>query len=392
MRRLVVMLIILLISVLTGLEISRHPGYLLLVYHSWMVQMPLWVAALSLIFTFVAFYIVIDSVDRLQFMWFRIKNAWRIRKEHAAYSKTQRGLALLVEGNWAKAEKLLLAGVSQSMDPLMNYLSAAKAAHELHAWDRRDSYIKKAYEVAPEAEIAIGITQAEFLLSQDQLEQALAMLNRLRSIAPKHVRVLKLLERAYVRLGDWQNLQLLLPVLRKTKILSNTQTQQFEKNLYADMFKTDHYKSINDLKTAWNTIPKNTRYNSEVVYFYAKQLLRFNQTDEVAELIRKALKQAWSEELIKLYATLPVKDVNRELVIVGGWLKTYGQQTQILLLLGLLCVQAKLWGKAKDYFEKSLATSPNPQASLAYAELLLQLGDTEKAITVMRDGLRLTNY
>jgi HemY protein len=387
MRRLVVMLIILLVSVLTGLEISRHPGYLLLVYHSWMVQMPLWVAALSLIFTFVAFYIVIDSVDRLQFLWFRIKNAWRIRKEHAAYNKTQRGLALLIEGNWAKAEKLLLSGVSQSMDPLMNYLSAAKAAHEQRAWDRRDRYIKKAYEVAPEAEIAIGITQAEFLLSQDQLEQALAMLNRLRSLAPKQVRVLKLLERAYVRLGDWQNLQLLLPVLRKTKILSGTQTQQFERNLYADMFRTDHYKTLDDLKASWNAMPKNIRHHSDVVLAYTKQLVHFHQTEEAAELIRKSLKQEWSPALVNLYGTLPLEDINRQLVIVGGWLKTYGQHAETLLLLGQLCVKAKLWGKAKDYFEKCLALCPSNQASLAYAQLLLQLGETDKAIDVMSEGL-----
>lgn len=389
MRRLIVMLIILLASVLTGLEISRHPGYLLLVYHSWMVQMPLWVAALSLIFTFVMFYIVIDSIDRLQFMWFRIKNALRIRSEHKAYSKTQRGLALLVEGEWKKAEKLVLAGVDQSIDPLMNYLSAAKAAHEQHAWDRRDGYIKKAYEVAPDAELAIGITQAEFALSQDQLEQALAILNRLRAVSAKHPRVLKLLERAYVRLGDWENLQLLLPALRKAKLLTGLQLQQFEAHLYAQMFATDYYKTLDDLKSRWNAMPRAIRTNSEITEKFAKQLMRFNDMNEAAEMIRKSLKQEWSASLVNLYGEIPSEDINRQLVIVGGWLKAYGQKPETLLLLGNLCVKAKLWGKAKDYYEKCLAISQNPQASLAYGQLLLQLGENDKAIAVLSDGLNL---
>src|SRR3990167_2504880 len=108
MLRLIIWLIILVASVWFGLAILRHPGYLFLVYQPWMVQMPLWFALISLILIFGLFYLLISSIDRLQFLLFRIQNWFRFRREHKLYSKTQHGLALLIEGQWRKAEKLLL--------------------------------------------------------------------------------------------------------------------------------------------------------------------------------------------------------------------------------------------------------------------------------------------
>ena len=132
-----------------------------------------------------------------------------------SYSKTQHGLALLIEERWSKAERLLLKGVDQSVEPLMNYLGAAKAAHEQGAFERRDKHIKKAYQVAPQADLAIGITQAELQIAQDQLESAMATLTRLRQLAPRHPRVLKMLEKVYVRFAEWKNLHnLYLPDLQ----------------------------------------------------------------------------------------------------------------------------------------------------------------------------------
>src|SRR5579862_7546047 len=142
MRRLFLFLLFLIVSVWFGLTVVRHPGFLFIVYQPWMVQMPIWFALLGLFILFGLFYLFITGIDRIYFLWFRMKNWLRFRREHRSYSKTQHGLALLIEGRWQKAERLLLGGVNQSIDPLMNYLGAAKAAHELGAYDRRDKYIQ----------------------------------------------------------------------------------------------------------------------------------------------------------------------------------------------------------------------------------------------------------
>src|SRR5438128_1787728 len=134
MWRLIIFLLLLMASVWLGLEIARHPGYLLVVYQPWTVQMPLWFALLSAAIILILFYFIISSIDHLSFLWFRIKNRLRLHREHKSYSKTQQGLALLIEGRWKKAENLLLSGVNQSVEPLMNYLGAAEAAHAQGAY------------------------------------------------------------------------------------------------------------------------------------------------------------------------------------------------------------------------------------------------------------------
>ena len=138
-------------------------------------------------------------------------------------------------------------------------------------------------------------------------------------------------------------------------------------------------KTLDELHAIWNDIPRGMKKNPDVICAYVKQLVRFNQTTEIEELIRKTLKTTWHVELVKIYSHLPFTNLNRQLVIVGAWVKIHGQQPELLLLLGRLCVQIQLWGKAKDYFEKCLSLGPSPEASLEYGKLFEQLDRTRES-------------
>ncbi len=388
MVRLLIWLIFLIASVWFGLEIVRHPGYVLVVYQPWMIQMPLWFALLSVFVMLGIFYLLISSIDALRLTYFRFENWLRFRRENKSYSNTQQGLSALIEGRWKQAETLLLAGITQNVEPLMNYLGAAKAAQSLGAFDRRDQYLQKAYRLNPRDELAVGLTQAQLSMEQEQYEQAIATLNQLRQHSPRQPRMLVLLERAYTHLGDWQNLLGLLPSLRKVNVLTSEQMAHFEKNLYSELLRSHQYKSVEELRAAWYAMPRYIRKNPAVVCVYVKQLRAWPGTEtEMEELIRKVLKYSYEPSLITIYGTLPFEQLNKQLVLAGSWLKTYGQQPELLLLLGKLCVRIQLWGKAKDYFEKCLAQGPNPEASLEFGNLLETLGETEAAVQRYREGL-----
>lgn len=398
MRRLIIFLILLIASVWLGMEIIRHPGYLLLVYQPWMVQMPVWFALVSLILFLGLFYFLITGVDKINFLWFRLKNWLNLRREHKFYSKTQQGYAALVEWRFKKAEKLLLAGVNQSFEPLVNYLSAARAAHQQAAFDRRDDYIQKAYQAAPKADLAIGLTQAELEIEQDKFEQAAATLNHLREVSPRHPRVIKLLERIYAHKGDWKNLQSLLPAMLKAKLITKDEQEIFEKNIYCALFTESQDKRLSDVRLVWKDVPRRLKNNPDVVYAYVTLLLRHapvtgvETTKEIEELIRKILKSQWDAKLAVVYGKLPLANLNRQLVIAGAWMKMYGPQPELLLLLGKLCLRLQLWGKARDYFEKCLAQGPNAEASLEYGKLLEQLGEEQEALQKYKEGLSQVSY
>lgn len=388
MLRIVIFTLILVLSVWAGIAMLNHPGYLLMVFHPWMIQMPIWFAALATILFLILFYLIVNSFDRVYLLSFRFKNWMRRRHDKQAYSKTQHGLTALIEGKWKKSEQLLIAGIDQQAEPLMNYLGAAKAAHERALYEQRDAYIQKAYQVAPYADIAIGLSQAALELEQGQYEQAQAILNHLRETAPKHPRTLTLLEKVYVRTNNFSGLLSILPAMRKAKVLTAAQAAVFEKNCYREQLTRTNFLSDEDLHRAWEQVPRHVRKHPDMVEVYIQKLSNFPATDkEREELIRKTLKHEWHPALAAMYGDLDFSNLNRQLVIVGGWLNTYGPKPELLLALGKLCVRVQLWGKAKDYFERCLAIGPNPEASLAYGSLLEKLDEPDEALQKYRDGL-----
>ena len=122
-----------------------------------------------------------------------------------------------------RAENDLIRLVDFSESPLVHYLAAARAAQSQGKHDARDNYLKAAHESNPDAELAIGVTQAKLQLAHQQTEQALATLTHLHSIAPRHDYVTMLLAQAFFELEDWGALVEILPDLRRKKLLKDDQ-------------------------------------------------------------------------------------------------------------------------------------------------------------------------
>ena len=391
MRRFIVLLLLLIVSVWLGLKIAADPGYALFSYQHWSVEMPLWFAVLAFIVILCVLYLALHFFDSIDSSLYRFKNWLRWRRKNKSYSKTNRGLVELVEARWRSAEYCLLDGIARSDAPLVNYLAASKAAHEQGAYDRRDSYLRKAHDVSPQAEIPIGLTQARLQLNQGQLEQALATLKHLYTVAPKQVLVLRLLKDLYTRLGDWDGLIKLLPNLRKAKIINATQAVQIEKKCYEDLLraaannKTHHQHAVQD---AWNKTPAKYQKDADMLSIYVEAMMSDQSVADHLELLaRKALKKSWNKELGRLYGLLPTTDPKNQLARAQSWLKYYGPQATLLLTLGRLCMRCQLWGKARSYFEESIKLDPAPETYVEYGKLLEQLGEMNLALQTYRDGL-----
>lgn len=391
MWRFIVFLIILFFSVWLGLQIAKDPGLAFFSYQKWSVEMPLWFAALSLILLLFVFYIILRFFSGMDSAFYRFKNWLRMRRIHQSYNNTNRGLIELVEGDWKNAEHYLLSGIRESDAKLINYLGLAKAAHEQEAYEKRDNYLRKAHAAAPDADVAVGLTQAQMQFKQGQFESALATLIHLKSVAPNHPLVLKLLERVYVHMGDWQNLLKLLPNLHKANILNREQFTLFEKKIYEELLKQQTYSPEGraSLQMLWKSIPGKLQKDPDVIYYYVKQLMQYPDTNaEVEALIHKTLKKTWSSSLAYLYGNLKY-DAKKQLSHAEVLLKQYPQQPILLLTLGKLCTRCQLWGKARHYFEDSLNLDPQPETFSEYGKLLEQLDDSNAAMESYRDGLLL---
>jgi len=388
MIRLIVYLVILLISVWIGLHLKAHPGSVLFVYQHWSVEMPLWFFLFGALIIFMIFHFILQVFRYFCSISGRYQS-WSSRKRNRwARNKTSQGLIELTEGNWQRAEQLLVQSCKYSETPLINYLAAAKAAQEQGAYDRRDNLLRKAHASTPGAEVAVGLTQAQLQLGHQQMEQALATLRHLQRIVPQHPYVLKLLARLYGSMGDWQSLTDLLPDLRKRKVISSLESADLEQRIYQELLQAAGKSAEgNALTDTWKQLPKSLQKQPQLIETYARQLLTNGKNDEAEVILRDAIKRHWDNHLVELYGLTNASNCTKQIETAEHWLKHQKNNAALLLCLGRLCIRQKLWGKGREFLEKSVSLDPKPEAYRELGLLLEEIGEANDALAAYRKGL-----
>lgn len=388
MKHFFTLLLLLLISVWVGMELQAVPGYAKFLYGNNSVTVPLWFLGLIWVVTYLMLYIVLAIVNSLlgANTSFRLWSKRRTLRD--AHKRTGKGLIALAEGNWQSAEKLLFKSAEIVDTPLINYLAAALAAQKQAHYKSRDNYLRLAHDANPEAEVAIGLTQAQLQLDRKQYEQALATLCRLRQLAPNHEYVLRLLQSLYVKLHDWDSVLKLLPALEKRKVLPREEFATFESRIHRELLiQAADAKDVQAILQAWQRIPKKLMRDPELVAIYADCLLQNGAHESAYTVLRDTLKKVWDPCLLHHYGDARAQDSEKQLSIAEGWLKTHRNESELYYCLGRLCTRLKLWGKAKNYFEKSLQLKPQLKVYRDLGQLLETMQEKEKAFLCYRDAL-----
>ena len=385
-------LIFLIGAVYIALIAKEDPGYALLSHGDWSVEgtLVLLVTALSLLIGGILLLVYL-LVKTIKFPG-KLGNWNHSRKTVKAIQNCNKGFIELAEGNWREAENHLRKSANGSGMPILNYLAAARAAQEDGSQRRRDNYLLQAHKSDPQADIAIGLTQAELQIKDGQAEQALATLMHLRSVAPKHKQVLKMLFRVYQQLNSWKDLEALLPELRKNNIFEHNVLSQYEQSLSKQlMTQAMQNKNHGELSAIWNRLPKLTRAEPDMIYFYCQQLLSIGEQKLALELVKEGIKHHWHTSLILLYGLTKEEDAAKQLAVAESWLSDNGRSAELLLTLGRLSINNQLWGKARDYLMESITVSPSTEAFQALGELYeTQLADSVEAMNCYREGLLLS--
>jgi HemY protein len=386
-------LALLVIVVLAAVLLLRDdPGFLLLRYGDWSMETSLVVGVIAVI---IGGLLIRLLLKLLLWLWRlpRLMKQRRLRRrQERARRLTNQGLRDLAEGRFYASEQSLLKLIDAVENPLINYLAAARAAQQQGKYDQCDDYLKSAHEADPDAEIAIGVTQAELQLSAAQTERALATLTHLRNIAPKHDYVLKLLARVYFRLEEWQKLCDLLPEVRKKQLFRGDKLEDIERKAYTGCLNEAARLGGDALDRAWRKIPKAVQSQPDLLMRYVDLAERHQQdSHQVEQIVVKAINQQWNPRLVDFYGRLAVADANAQLATAEKWLEECGNSDVLLLALGRICKRLKLWGKAQSYLEASCGIRPTAEACLELADLLGsgEVGEADKACDYYRQGLRL---
>lgn len=385
MKRLLFLLIILIIAILIGIQIKTNPGYVLISTNHLAIETRLWFALLFLLVLFCVLYFII-RLFKYTYSVPKRWQKWRNKEKTIKATKlTYQGLVSVAQGDWSIAQKKLLRDVKNAPAPLVNYLAAAIAAARDGEQQQRDQYLHQAYELVPNAKLAVGLVQAQLQYDASQYELALATLKQLIEITPKQKQVLRLLAKVYKKLGEWNELVDLLPQLKKQQLFPEKYLTNITITAYCHIFTADH--NMENLLQIWKKAPADVCHETQIIVLYVGALIRLNAMDTADTLLRKTLKERWHNELVLLYGEVKLADVNKQLAYAEHWLKLHPKDADLLFVLGELAERNQLWGKAKDYYQASLNLIPQVKVYTAYAKLLEQLGEVEESLIYYRRGL-----
>lgn len=364
---------------------TNHPGMTLVSWSenpTYIMQGRTAAFILYLALGFAALHLAINAFNRLLHLRQSLKERYAART-------LARGLLKLTEGNWSRAEKLLLYQADETEMPVVSYIAAARAAHMQEAYDRRDEWLRRALLHDQGSRLAVGVSQADMQLAANQLEQAHATLLSLQQLSPKHPYVLKLLARVLYQQENWDDLVDLLPELIAQNMLKPVDMQKIESATLSGLFEKQlKLGGSIKLQAMWQRLPNEVKTHPEAIYLYTKMLIKAENYAASANMIETTLNQYWHDDLADLYGRIPQSTIEQALNYAMQWREHQGNNPVMLLVLARLYRQKQDWLLAKHYYEASVNQSPNAEAYLELAELLEYLGETENAQSTYQIGLR----
>lgn len=386
MKGLFWVLLIFALAVAFTLAGKNDSAYVVLVYPPYRVELALNLLIALLVLSFFLGYMLLRfAIHTLRLPAY--VRAFRVERKRKKGRKAMLdGLLAFFEGRYGKAEKFARKAVEMREFPAVTASVAARAAHELKAYERRDDYLDQAERLAPGYPIARLMTQAELLLDQRRPQEALAVLKQLHQAAPKHIPALKLELRAQQQARNWDEVIALTAVLEKREAIDASRAEQLKINAYLENLKRKAPDG-QALQEYWQKIPADIKLNGEIALNAARYFVELEGLQKANEIIEQSLARQWDSDLVSLYGHCPGKDPLKQIQRAEKWLSAHPRDAGLLLTLGILCTRQELWGKAQSYLEASLGVEPGYQAHVALAQLLEKLQRPDEACRHYRLGM-----
>jgi len=375
-------------AVALSLVAGAGNGYVLLVQPPYRIELSLNLLSMLGLSGFAALYALLHLVFytlRLPQKVYQFKTEQH-RKE--AQSVLLESLHALAEGRYGKAEKTAARALELGEAPELSALVAARAAHKLKNYSRRDFYLAEAERLAPDFEVARLLSQAELLLDERRYAQALVALQQLDRAESKHLPALHLELKVRRHLGNWEQVFSLIQQLEKRDAIEPVQAQQLKSHAHEALLESKGHDR-EELLDYWKKIPEGDRLDSRLATLAVRAFIAAGDGPTAARIVEMSLTKRWDSELARLYGECAGEDTLKQLQQAEYWLLQHHGDAGLLLSLGNLCLRQELWGKAQNYLEASLSVAPSSAAHLALAKVAEHLGNAEEVSRRYRQSLEL---
>jgi HemY protein len=366
--------ILLLFAAAVALVSAAHnPGYVVLVYSSYRIELSLTLFVVALLGLFAVLFVL----QRLASAVVRLPGRVRDFRAARALSKQRKSrdeaLNAFFAGSFGQAEKLAVQAMRDGDDSALLPVVAARSAHEQHAPARRDTYLETLQGRPGEAEMLRLLSEAKFLLDHKDDKAVLALLPALYDKAGKnHAGVLALELKARQLHGDWARVLTLVAQMEKRSLLDSMAAATIRQHAWLERLRAQ--ETAEGVTACLQDMPGEIRQQGSVAVAAVSALIRLGQCEAVKRLLTDALESHWSGELVGLYAECATAgdDILSSIAQAEKWLVQHPDDAGLLRALGRLCLRRQLWGKAQNYLEASLSVAPSREAYTALAQLFQQ--------------------
>lgn len=386
MRWLISFISIAALAIALALAGRYAPGYVVLVY-------PPWRAELSFITFLMLLIVMVTGGYMLARLALATLNLPRSIRERKAQRETERqnehftqAITAWLEGRFQETEKLAAKLKGEPQREMLSRVLAARAAHAMRAYARRDAYLAEAR--SSDAPLAALYAEAENRLENRDFPGALGAIEAGKIVAPAHTALARLELKVRSQLGQWDEVLKLTEQLAKANAIDTATLELTRHAAHCENLKrrADSEKSLSDY---WKKLPGDEKTVTRVALQAANAFTLAGNADAAVAILEKALDKNRDDTLTIRYGQIissaPLKQIER----AEKWLVEHPRDGALLMTLADLCAHEKLWGKAVSYAEASLAVAPNVDAHLALAAFKEQNGQTTEACTHLKQALAL---
>ena len=379
------------LAVAAALGARLNDGYVLLVVPPYRAEVSLNLFVLALVAIVLALYMAMRALAVTVGLPKRVREYRERRQRERAGLVFQDAVRLLFEGRFGQAMKKAGEAYAAGTAKGLSALIAARAAQRLREPEKLQDWMTRAMSDDPRNEAATLMLEAEMMNESRRFDEALAALDRLQDKKGRHIAALRLELRARQGSGDWDGVLKLARQLEKRDALPTEVAREIKTLAHLENI-ARRRADAGQLQDYLRAVPA-AEYGRRLVLAGARALIELDASEAAQKLIEGALdgysEAGWQPELVALYGGLTGPGLTARIAKAENWLRQYPDEAALLLALGRMCMNQRLWGKAQSYLEASLALEETRDAHLTLADLCDQLERSEEANRHFRASVRL---
>ena len=371
-------------------------GYVLFIYPPYRVETSLLFFVIVLAVLFIALYALVRLAGSAIALPASVRAYRARRRNERANAALAAALQAYYEGRYARAEKEAAIAFENGPVPGIAALLAARAAHQLRDFERRETWFERAAAAGEAVQTAQVMSLAEIALDERDFIGARNALRNLQGNA-RHIASMRLLLRAERGAGAWEEVLRLAAQLAKRDAIAPALAEEYKLQATIELLA----RSADDagaFERRWRAIPPADQRQPRVAAAGARHANALGNAQLSRAILEQALAEEWGPQLVRLYGELPrgldaagrAEEARLRIERAERWLAERNRDAELLAALGRLCGEAELWGKARNFLEAALSFEESRAAHLELARLAEKMGDAQDAQRHYRRAAELT--